>query len=100
MARDLTVRCPCCSASLEVDARTGRVLRHVRPGAPKADPFAQGLERARKGDESDDAFRSAQQNLETRRKEAEDRFSREADRARREKAEGKEIRPPNPFDNE
>ncbi len=100
MIRDLSVKCPCCGARLDVDARTGRVLRHEKPGARPADPFAKGLERAQRPVDSDAAFRAAAETLDARRREAEDAFGKRADQIRREADEGKDVRPPHPFDND
>lgn len=100
MGRDLTIKCPCCGARLEIDVQSGRVIRHEKPGARPADPFAHGLQRARREDESEAQFREAQRKLDQRAREAEDAFGKRAEQLKREAAEGKDLRPPHPFDND
>lgn len=92
MPRDLSVRCPCCGATLDVDARTGNVLRHHKPGAQRPDPFSA----PRPAPDADEAFRKAQEQMEQRKRQMEDRFGREASRPHRDRNE----RPPHPFDND
>ena len=95
--KDATVVCPCCDSRIEVDLRTGKVLRWRRPeeldetGKPvltesdwadankrvagrmeeAKDRFEEGLTREKnRGDDLDDLFKKAQDKL---RKREEDR---------------------------
>lgn len=92
------VECPCCSVRLEIDRRTGKVLKHfekpqVKPGG---DPMQEALKKMK--DEKarlDSYFSNAGKSLEEKKKELEKKFEQEKKRI---EDSGDNSRPINPLD--
>lgn len=98
MARSLTVRCPECKGVLEVDASSGKVLRHWKaaPGDKPVDLLEKAAEiQARAGQTLD--VDAGLQKLADKRKAAEDAFEEAKKKAQQDAAEGKDLKPPEFF---
>lgn len=92
------VDCPCCKTRIEVDKKTGKVLRHwdkpvVKPGGD----LIQEAFKKMKADKSrlDDYFSGAGKSLEDKKKELDEKFEKEKKRI---KDSGDTSRPENPWD--
>lgn len=92
------VDCPCCKARIEVDRRTGKVLRHwdkpkVKEGG---DLMTEALKKIQE-DKSrlDSYFNNAGKSLEDKKKELEEKFEKEKKRI---EESGDTSRPINPMD--
>ena len=92
------IDCPCCKARVEVDKRTGKVLRHWEKPVVKegGDPMQEAFKKM-KADKSrlDDYFSNAGKSLEDKKKELEDKFQKEKKRI---EESGDTSKPENPFD--
>ena len=92
------IDCPCCKVRIEVDSRTGKVLKHWEKPAvkPGADPMQEALEKM-KADKArlNDYFSNAGKSLEDKKKELEDKFQKEKKRI---EESGDTSKPENPFD--
>ncbi len=93
------IDCPCCKARVEVDRKTGKVLRHWEKPQPKQ-PGGDLMQEAMKKMQSDksrldDYFKNAGKSLEEKKKELEEKF--EAEKKRIEES-GDKSRPENPWD--
>ena len=92
------IDCPDCGARIEVDGKTGKVLRHWKKPEVKegADPMQEAFKKM-KDDKSrlDDYFSNAGQSLEEKKKELLEKFEREKKRI---KDSGDTSRPINPMD--
>jgi hypothetical protein len=92
------IDCPCCKVRIEVDRRSGKVLKHyekpvVKPGG---DPMQEAMKKL-KEDKSrlDSYFTNAGKSLEDKKKELDEKFEQEKKRV---KDSGDTSRPLNPFD--
>lgn len=92
------IDCPCCKAQLEVDRKSGRVLRHwvKAPVKEGGDPMLEAMKKM-KEDKSrlDSYFSNAGKTLEDKKKELEQKFESERKRI---KDSGDTSRPINPMD--
>lgn len=92
------VDCPCCKAQIEVDRKTGKVLRHWDKSRLKegGDPMQEALKKI-KDDKSrlDDYFTNAGRSMEEKKKELLEKFEKEKKRI---KDSGDTSRPLNPMD--
>lgn len=92
------VDCPCCKARIEVDKKTGRVLRRWEKPEVKsgADPMAEALKKISE-DRSrlNDYFSGAGASMEEKKKELLDKFEQEKKRI---KDSGDTSKPINPMD--
>jgi hypothetical protein len=92
------IDCPCCKARVEVDKKTGKVLRHWEKPVVKegADPMQEAFKKM-KADKSrlDDYFSNAGKSLEDKKKELEDKFQKEKKRI---EESGDTSKPETPFD--
>ncbi len=92
------VDCPCCEARIEVDKRTGKVLRHwKKPEIKKgADPLQEAFKKM-KDDKSrlNDYFSNAGKSMEDKKKELEEKFKQEKKRI---EDSGDTSKPINPMD--
>ena len=92
------IDCPICKARIEVEKKTGKVLRHWEKPAVKegGDQMREALEKI-KSDKSrlDDYFSKAQGELEQKKKELSDKFEKEKKRII---DSGDRSRPVNPMD--
>ncbi len=82
MPKSWWVKCPGCADEIEVDAATGMILRHRKPGAPPSgstDLLSMARDVERRRQEAGTDFGSALQDLERRKQKAESLF----DEARR-----------------
>lgn len=92
------IDCPCCKARIEVDRKTGKVVKHwekpeVKPGG---DLMAEAMKKmqADKG-RLDAYFSNAGRSMEEKKKELEDRFEKEKKRI---EESGDKSKPINPMD--
>ena len=92
------IDCPCCKAQVEVDRKTGKVLRHwvKAPLKEGGDPMQEALKKI-KADKSrlDAYFSNAGKSMEDKKKELMDNFEKEKKRI---KDSGDTSRPVNPMD--
>jgi len=92
------IDCPICKGRIEVDKKTGRVLRHWEKPGTKADgdPMKDAFKKM-KEDKSrlDSYFTNAGKSLEDKKKELEEKFEKEKKRI---KDSGDTSRPINPMD--
>ncbi|HNW43014.1 MAG TPA: hypothetical protein PKI19_00815 [Elusimicrobiales bacterium] len=92
------VDCPCCKTQLEVDGKTGKVLRHWAKSQLKegGDPMQEAFKKM-KEDKSrlDSYFSNAGKTMEEKKKELENKFEQEKKRI---KDSGDTSRPINPMD--
>lgn len=93
------VDCPCCKARIEVDRKSGKVLRHWdKPPVLKAggDPMQEAFKKM-KEDKSrlDNYFSGAGKSLEDKKKELDEKFEKEKKRI---KDSGDTSRPETPWD--
>ena len=92
------IDCPCCKARIEVDKKTGKVLRQwVKPEVKEgADPMQEAFKKM-KEDKSrlDSYFTNAGRSLEDKKKELDEKFEKEKKRV---KDSGDTSRPENPWD--
>lgn len=92
------VDCPCCKVQIEVDRKTGKVLRHWDKPVAKAggDPMQEAMKKM-KEDKSrlDSYFTNAGRSMEDKKKELEDKFEKEKKRI---KDSGETSRPESPWD--
>jgi len=92
------IDCPCCKARIEVDKKTGKVLRHWEKPEVKsgADPMAEALKKISE-DKSrlNDYFSGAGASMEEKKKELLDKFEQEKKRI---KDSGDTSKPINPMD--
>lgn len=92
------IDCPCCKARIEVDRKTGKVLRHwdkpqVREGG---DPMAEAMKKMQEDkNRLDSYFNNAGKSMEEKKKELEEKFQKEKKRI---EESGDTSRPENPFD--
>jgi len=93
------IDCPCCKARIEVDRKTGKVLKHWDKPQPKqaGGDLMQEAMKKMQADKSrlDDYFSNAGKSLEEKKKELEAKF--EAEKKRIEES-GDTSRPENPWD--
>ena len=94
--KTLNVDCPCCSAKLQIDVASGKVLFSEEATAPKDFSFDSQLERIRRqAEQADQLFSKAFQDEAERKKLLERKFEEAQKRA----AGDKSGTPPrNPFD--
>lgn len=92
------IDCPVCKGRIEVDKKTGKVLRHWEKPVVKegADPMQEAFKKM-KADKSrlEDYFTNAGKSMEDKKKELEGQFEREKKRI---KDSGDTSRPINPMD--
>lgn len=92
------VDCPCCKARIEVDRRTGKVLKHWEKPQVKegGDLMAESLKKIQ-ADKSrlDDYFKNAGKSMEDKQKELEAQFEKEKKRI---EDSGDTSKPINPLD--
>ena len=92
------IDCPCCKAQIEVDRKSGKVLRHWVKTELKegGDPMQEALKKI-KADKSrlDEYFSNAGKSMEDKKKELSDKFEQEKKRI---KDSGDTSRPINPMD--
>ena len=92
------IDCPCCKARIEVDKKTGKVMRHWEKPEVKsgADPMAEALKKISE-DKSrlNDYFSGAGAAMEEKKKELLDKFEQEKKRI---KDSGDTSKPINPMD--
>ncbi|MHB0997008.1 MAG: hypothetical protein ACYC2I_11625 [Elusimicrobiales bacterium] len=92
------VDCPCCKARIEVDRKTGKVVRHWEKPKVKegGDLMAESLKKIQ-ADKSrlDDYFNNAGRSMEEKKKELEAQFEKEKKRI---EDSGDTSRPINPMD--
>ncbi|MFH1618557.1 MAG: hypothetical protein ABIG11_01480 [bacterium] len=92
------VDCPVCKALIEVEKKTGKVVRHWEKSEKKegADPMADALRKMKENKSRlDKYFSGARDSAEARKKELEEKFEKEKKRIR---DEGDTSRPINPMD--
>ena len=92
------VDCPCCRAQIEVDGRSGKVLRHwAKPQLKEgADPMQEALKKIKEEKSRlDDYFSNAGQAMKDKKKELDEKFESEKKRI---KDSGDTSRPVNPMD--
>jgi len=94
----LLIDCPVCKCRIEVDRRTGKVLRHWDKPVIKegADPMKEAFKKM-KEDKSrlDSYFTNAGKSLEDKKKELDEKFEKEKKRI---KDSGDTSKPENPWD--
>ncbi|MBI4351057.1 MAG: hypothetical protein HY550_06425 [Elusimicrobia bacterium] len=92
------IDCPCCKARVEVDKKTGKVLRHWEKPVVKegGDPMREAFKKM-KEDKSrlDSYFSNAGRSLEDKKKELDEKFEKEKKRI---KDSGDNSRPETPWD--
>ncbi|MDO8806271.1 MAG: hypothetical protein Q7R35_17785 [Elusimicrobiota bacterium] len=92
------VDCPCCKIRIEVDKKTGKVLRHwEKPEAKEGvDPMQEAFKKM-KDDKSrlDSYFSNAGKSMEDKKKELDEKFEKEKKRI---KDSGDTSRPETPWD--
>lgn len=92
------VECPCCKARIEVDRRTGKVLKHWdKPQVKEGGDLMNEALKKMKEDKNrlDDYFNNAGKSLEDKKKELEEKFAKEKKRI---EDSGDKSRPINPMD--
>lgn len=92
------IDCPCCKARIEVDRKTGKVLRHWDKPQVKAggDPMQEALKKMQEEKvRLDSYFNNAGKSLEDKKKELEQKFEEEKKRI---EDSGDKSRPESPFD--
>jgi hypothetical protein len=92
------IDCPCCKARIEVDRKTGKVLRHWEKPLVKegGDLMAEAMKKMKEDKERlDSYFNSAGRSMEEKKKELEEKFRKEKKRI---EESGDTSRPENPFD--
>lgn len=95
MSERLEIDCPCCKATLVVDAASGAVISHEAHKKDPAESFEDAMQTVRSGEKRrEDAFSKAfqrQQNLD-------DVLSKKFEEAKRKAADKKGEKPLNPLD--
>ncbi|MCK4935328.1 MAG: hypothetical protein KAR84_00630 [Elusimicrobiales bacterium] len=92
------IDCPLCEARIEVERKTGKVVKHwAKPKLKKGeDPFKKALEGIKANENKlDDYFSGAQNSMEDKKKELLDKFEKEKKRI---KDSGDTSKPINPMD--
>ncbi|MEA3306503.1 MAG: hypothetical protein U9Q34_01805 [Elusimicrobiota bacterium] len=92
------IDCPICEAKIEVERRTGKVIKHwEKPKLKKGeDPFKKALEDIKKNENNlDDYFSGAKGSMDDKKKELLDKFEKEKKRI---KNSGDTSKPINPMD--
>ncbi|MDD2805499.1 MAG: hypothetical protein PHV33_08090 [Elusimicrobiales bacterium] len=92
------IDCPCCKARIEVDRKTGKVLKHW--DKPQVKPGGDLMQEAMKKMQEDKArldsyFSNAGKSMEEKKKELEEKFQKEKKRI---EESGDTSRPDSPFD--
>ncbi|HOI42099.1 MAG TPA: hypothetical protein PK523_04060 [Elusimicrobiales bacterium] len=92
------IDCPCCKARIEVDRKTGKVLRHwdkpkVKEGA---DPMAEAMKKIQEDKARlEGYFSGARGEMDKKKKDLLDKFEQEKKRI---EESGEDIKPINPMD--
>ena len=92
------VDCPCCKVRIEVDRKSGKVLRHWEKPAVKegGDPMQEALKKIKEDKlRLDSYFTNAGKSLEDKKKELDEQFEKEKKRI---KDSGDTSRPESPWD--
>ncbi len=92
------IDCPCCKERIEVDKKTGKVLRHWEKPELKAgaDPMQEAFKKMKEEKSRlDSYFSNAGRSMDEKKKELEDKFEKEKKRI---KDSGDTSRPVNPMD--
>ena len=92
------IDCPCCKVRIEVDRKTGKVLRHWEKPVVKegVDPMQEAIKKMKaENSRLDDYFNNAGRSLEDKKKELNDKFEKEKKRI---EDSGDTSRPINPMD--
>ena len=97
MQQTLLVECPFCHGKLEVERESGKVVgKWEAQKGGSGDKMKDAIERMKaEKAKRDKFFENAAQEMDRRKKEANDKFEQEKERL---KKEGDVSRPPNPFD--
>ncbi len=98
MNETFIVDCPCCKAQIEVDKRTGKVVKHWEKKQAKAgvDPMQEALLKIQEDKKRLDAyFNGAGKSLEDKKKELAEKFEQEKKKI---EESGDTSRPINPMD--
>jgi hypothetical protein len=92
------IDCPCCKARIEVDRKTGKVLRHWEKPRVKdgADPMAEAMKKMQEDKARlDGYFSGAKDEMDRKKKDLLDKFEQEKKRI---EESGEDIKPINPMD--
>ncbi|MBI5744838.1 MAG: hypothetical protein HY952_09850 [Elusimicrobia bacterium] len=92
------VECPCCKARIEVDRRTGKVLKHWdKPQVKEGGDLMQEAMKKMQADKNrlDAYFSNAGKSMEEKKKELEEKLEKEKKRI---EESGDTSKPPSPFD--
>ncbi|MEW5952110.1 MAG: hypothetical protein GX447_01265 [Elusimicrobia bacterium] len=97
MAQTFLIDCPKCGIRIEIDAKSGKVLKHYeKPDVKSGDPLKEMMEKMKSEKEKlNDYFKGAKSGMEEKRKELEKQFE---ENKKKIKESGDDSKPINPMD--